>query len=371
MGNGCSECFSFVGRPAPSQPKVLNPEHLPMAIPAVLEIGRAHFVSQCLYSTCMLGVPDIIGNGKLSVEQIHSQLPARVNKEFLWRTMRLMSLEGIYDESAGLDGECIYSLTTAGALLQTKAPQPSAACGIIHWMAKPMWDAWMEVPDAIVGNTSGYPFDVANGMPLFDYYVNHPESAVPFNEFMSFCSAGELGVVLEHGGWDQLSGKTVVDVGGNLGAVMGAVAAKFPEVKCVSFDRPDVIARAGNPPPGVTFAKGDMFVASTIPKCDVIFMKHIIHDWSDEDTVRIWKSCHAALPAEGKILLAEPILPASGQITEWDATSINMDLLMLTIGGKERTRKMFDDLAARANFKIIEQKQTHHPVCTILVLAKK
>jgi caffeic acid 3-O-methyltransferase len=354
------------------QPKVLSPDQIPAALPKILEIGRSHFVSQCLHSTCTLGVPDVIGNGKLSVEQIAAGLPRKVNKEFLARAMRMLALSGIYEETAGPDGKCIYSLTANGALLQTKAPQPSAACGMIHWMAKPMWDAWLEVPNVVAGTSKGtVPFDVANGMPLFEYYEKHPESAKPFNEFMTFCSAGELHVVLEHGGWDKLSGKTVVDVGGNYGGVMGAVAAKFPEVKCVSFDLPEVIEKAGKPPAGVEFAKGDMFNPSTLPKCDVIFMKHIIHDWSDDDTVKILKSCYAALPADGKVMLAEPILPPAGQITKWDATGLHMDVLMLTIGGKERTRKMFDELAKRANFRVVEEKQTGHPVCRILILGKK
>jgi len=357
---------------ATSNPKVLSPEQIPGAIPAILGIGQAHFTSQCIYSIVKLGVPDIIGDGKLSVQQIGAQLPEAVNKDHLQRTLRLLSLHGIFEESAGPDGECLFSLSLAGALLQTKAPQPSVACGMLHWMEKPMWKSWSELPDVIAGTGShAVPFQLANGVPIFEYYAQHPESAEPFNQFMSFFSAGELPVVLEHYGWDQLSGKTVVDVGGSLGAVMGAVAAKCPEVKCVSFDLAEVIDNAGDPPPGVEFAKGDMFDSDTIPKGDVIFMKHILHDWSDDDSVRILKSCHAALPADGKVMISEAILPPAGQASPEHTPALNLDVLMLVIGGKERTRKMWDELAAKADFTVVEEKNTGHPTANLLILGKK
>lgn len=353
-------------------PKVLSPEQIPGAIPAILGIGQAHFTSQCIYAVVKLGVPDIIGDGKMSVEQLGTQLPETLNKEYLQRSLRMLTQAGIFEESAGPDGEHLFSLTDAGALLQTKAPQPSVACGMLHWMEKPMWGAWAELSDVIAGTAKeAVPFSVANGAPIFDYYAKHPESAEPFNQFMSFFSAGELPVVLEHGGWDSLNNKTVVDVGGSLGAVMGAVAEKFPQVKCVSFDLPEVIDKVENPPPGVEFAKGNMFDSSTIPKGDVIFMKHILHDWSDDDSVKILKSCHAALPDDGKVFITEAILPPAGQITPENKMGLYLDMLMLIIGGKERSRKMWDDLVVQADFTVIEEKVTGHPSANFIVLGKK
>merc|ERR1740123_1787228 len=143
--------------------------------------------------------------------------------------MRLLSLAGIFQEFSGPDGEFIFGLTPAGALLQTKGAQPSVACGMLHWMEKPMWNAWSELSDAVAGTSPHQiPFNAANGMPMFDYHAQHPESAEHFNQFKSFFGAGELPFVLENAEWEKFSGKTVVDVGGNGGDVMGAVAKKFP-----------------------------------------------------------------------------------------------------------------------------------------------
>lgn len=39
---------------------------------------------------------------------------------------------------------------------------------------------------------------------------------------------------------------------------------------------------------------GDFFDASTIPKCDCIFMKHILHDWKDDECKEILRASYKA-----------------------------------------------------------------------------
>jgi len=352
-------------------PLVLTGDQIGAAIPTMLQLGRAHFTSQCFYTVVKLGVPNILGDSKLSTEEIAKQLPGTPNRDALQRCMRLLSLSGIFEESAGPGGDALFGLTPAGALLQTGAPQPSMACGVLHWMEKPTWGSWAELSDYVAGKTDKVPYETCNGDPVFDFFAKHPESATPFNEFMSFFSEGELPVVLEHGGWEALSGKTVVDVGGSLGAVMGAVATKFPEVKCVTFDLPEVIDKVGAPPSGVLLAKGDMFDASTLPKGDAIFMKHILHDWSDRDSVRILKSCHAALPDHGTVIIADAVLPDAGAASGPAAPGFYLDMLMCCIGGKERTKSQWSQLASDSGFKVKEVKMTGHPTCHITVLEKQ
>lgn len=216
------------------------------------------------------------------------------------------------------------------------------------------------------------PFEQANGgMPIFDYYREHPESASNFNEFMTFFSGGELQVLMAVFPWAALGGKKIVDVGGSRGAVMGAVKAKFADIECVSFDLPEVIKDVETPPAGVEMVAGDMFKAETIPKCDAIFMKHILHDWSDEKSVDILKSCVSALNANGKIYLVECVLPNAGEETEHKAAQVHLDALMMTIGGKERTKQQWEKLAASAGLAVAQFLATPVPSAQIVVLAPK
>ena len=353
-------------------PFQLQPEQVKAEVPRILELGQAFFAGQCLNAVVRMGVADAMGDSTLSVADLAARLEGKPHEEMLFRCMRLLALHGVFVESAGPGGEFLFALTPMGALLQTKAPmQPSMACGMLHWNEKCMWDAWATVPDLAAGKIEApTPFQAANSMPIFEYYANHPKSAKQFNEFMTFFSGGELPVVLEFLPWATLTGKKVVDIGGNLGTVMGAVKAKFPEVEAISFDLPEVIATVAEPPPGVELVPGDMFKSESIPQADAIIMKHILHDWSDENSIKILGSCAAALADNGKIFLIECVLPDAGQMTELKGSQVHLDALMMVIGGKERTAAQWSNLATAASLRIAETIATPMPAAQIVVLTK-
>lgn len=84
-------------------------------------------------------------------------------------------------------------------------------------------------------------------------------------------------------------------------------------------------------------------------------IKWILHDWSDEQCVDILKNCKKALPENGRIILIELIVPR--EVSESDIAtkySLYLDVVMmcLTSGGKERTKEEFDVLAMKAGFKL-------------------
>lgn len=138
----------------------------------------------------------------------------------------------------------------------------------------------------------------------------------------------------------------------------------------VSFDLPEVIADAKSPPPGVELVSGDMFDAETIPQCDAVFMKHILHDWSDENSVKILRSCSSVLNEGGCIYNVECVLPNAGETTDHKAQQVHLDALMMTIGGKERTVKQWHDLAAAAGLRVTEVIPTPIPSAHIVVMKK-
>lgn len=349
----------------------LSPDEIGAAVPAVLGIGQAHFVSQTLYAMVKLGVPDVIGADSLTATEIAEKMPGKPNIEMLGRGLRLLSAAtGLFAESASSSGEAAYSLSKTGALLQTGVEgQPSMACGILHWLEKPFWNAWAELPAYIAGE-GPVPYVAANGKPVFDFYAENPDSAAPFNEFMSFFSFSEIPIVTEMFDWSSYDGKTVVDVGGSYGPVMTALKAKYPSINTISFDLPEVIAAAGDAPEGVQLVGGDFFDASTIPKTDgAILMKHILHDWSDEDSTKILTACKAALLPGGKVVIADAVLPDAGETSDLKVPQSHLDALMGLIGGKERTKAQWDALAATAGFKVESVMGSPSPACQMLTLA--
>ncbi|KAF8673748.1 hypothetical protein HU200_048501 [Digitaria exilis] len=73
-------------------------------------------------------------------------------------------------------------------------------------------------------------------------------------------------------------------------------------------------------------------------------------EWRDEECVKILKNCHRALPANGKVIVIEFVLPESPEPTPAAKGAFTLDVVMLNrlAGAKERTEREIADLAAEA-----------------------
>ncbi|XP_039118142.1 tricetin 3',4',5'-O-trimethyltransferase-like [Dioscorea cayenensis subsp. rotundata] len=105
---------------------------------------------------------------------------------------------------------------------------------------------------------------------------------------------------------------------------------------------------------GVEHAGGDMF--ESVPSGDAILMKWILHDWSDEHGLKILKNCWKALPANGKMILVEYMLPMAPESTHASQTVLQLDMIMLANnpGGKERSAQEFESMAKQAGFSAMK-----------------
>ncbi|XP_075473542.1 caffeic acid 3-O-methyltransferase-like [Primulina tabacum] len=227
-------------------------------------------------------------------------------------------------------------------------------------------ETWYHLKDSIM--EGGVPFDRAYKMNAFEYQGTHPRFNKVFNSAMSNSSTIMMKKIVQtYEGFKGLG--TLVDVGGGIGVSLHMILSKNPTIKGINFDLPHVIrdtpSYEGIWPAflysGVEHLGGDMFVS--VPKGDAIFMKWILHDWSDTYCLKILKRCHEALPNNGKIIIVECILaetPTDGLICNFQ-----VDVLMLAYnpGGKERTEKEFHALAKQAGFK--ESRVVCHvlPLC--------
>ncbi|CAH2067741.1 unnamed protein product [Thlaspi arvense] len=139
-------------------------------------------------------------------------------------------------------------------------------------------------------------FSSAHGMKLFEYINLDERFGEVFHRAMSESSTMVMKKVLEvYRGFENVN--TLVDVGGATGTILGLVTSKYPHIKGVNFDLPQVLTHAPFYP-GVKHVSGDMFLE--IPKGDAIFMKWILHDWTDEDCIKILKNCWKSLLEEEK-----------------------------------------------------------------------
>ncbi|ONK71820.1 uncharacterized protein A4U43_C04F12730 [Asparagus officinalis] len=318
-------------------------------------IAGAYAVPMTLKAVIELGVLDIIANAgpgrQLSVVEIVSNICTNNAQAatVLDRMLRYLASSSILTCS-GTEGagrvERRYGLSPVGKLFAGgKDGGASLAPLIIMNQHKARQASWQELKYAVLDGV--IPFKKINGMHEFEYMKSDHELSKVFNDGMSCASAFILKIVVDsYPGFKGI--QKLVDVGGGTGASLQTIISKFPQMNGINFDLPHVISDAP-PIKGVEHVAGDMF--DSIPSGDAVFMKWILHDWSDEDCIKILKNCFEALPDSGKVIIAEFIIPEVPDEDTMTQTMHYADLCMLNFcEGKERTKEEFESLATEAGF---------------------
>ncbi|CAL0302200.1 unnamed protein product [Lupinus luteus] len=309
-----------------------------------------------------LGIFEILAksgeNAKLSAKDIATQIGTN-NPEaptMLERILRLLVsysvlncsiLEDTHD--VGLQ-QNLYSLTPESKYFVKDSDGLSLGSVLALILDNVFYQSWGELEGAIL--EGGVPFNRVHGMHAFEYPSVDPRFNKVFNNAMISITTIAMKSILEvYKGFEHIN--KLVDVGGGLGINLKLITSKYPNVKGINFDLPHVIEHAP-PYDGVEHVGGDMF--ESVPNGDAIFMKWILHDWSDEHCLKLLKNCYKAIPNDGKVIVVDSILPIVPDTTAYSKNAFVSDLLMLTQnpGGKERTQKEIMDLATKSGFSCIK-----------------
>ena len=202
------------------------------------------------------------------------------------------------------------------------------------------------------------------GKSLFDFLAGEPVHSARFNEAMVGMHGAVAPAVVA--AFDFSRFKSVVDVGGGKGALLAAILKAHPALRGVLFDLPETgddagayLAAAGLGA-RCAFQAGDFFQAVPAGH-DAYLLAHVLHDWNDDQAIAILRKCREAIPAGGRLLIIEAVLP------DGDAPHHGklMDLLMLTItGGAERGADQFANMLTRSGFRLakVHPTTTHQSV---------
>ncbi|RCV29960.1 hypothetical protein SETIT_6G055900v2 [Setaria italica] len=321
-----------------------------------LQLVSSSILPMTLKNAIELGLLEVLQKdpaAALSPEEVVARLPvAPANPDAPVMVDRMLRLLASYDvvrcQMEDKDGKYSrrYAAAPVGKWLTPNEDGVSMAALALMNQDKVLMESWYYLKDAVL--EGGIPFNKAYGMTAFEYHGTDPRFNRVFNEGMKNHSVIITKKLLEfYTGFEGVG--TLVDVGGGIGATLHAITSCHPQIKGVNFDLPHVISEA--PPfPGVQHVGGDMF--KSVPAGDAILMKWILHDWSDAHCATILKNCYDALPANGKVIIVECVLPVNPEATPKAQGVFHVDMIMLAHnpGGKERYEREFRELAKGAGF---------------------
>ncbi|RZC68101.1 hypothetical protein C5167_031357 [Papaver somniferum] len=307
--------------------------------------------SLVLRCTVEIGIADIIknNNGSITLSELVSKLPlSNVNSDNLYRILRyLVHLNILGQQTCAAGGDRVYSLKPVGTLL-LKDSETSMVPVILGLSQKDFLFVWNFVKEGL-GTGSTTAFEKATGMDMWKYLEVTPDQSKLFDEGQ----AGEtrlLTKTLLEDCRDTFQGMdSLVDVGGGNGTTIKAIHEAFPHIKCTLYDLPHVIANSDDHP-NIRKVPGDMFMS--VPSAQVLLLKCVLHDWTDEHCVNILKKCKEAIPKEtGKVIIVDVALEEESEHELTKARLIlDIDMLVNT-GGRERTEDDWEDLLKRAGFR--------------------
>jgi len=146
----------------------------------------------------------------------------------------------------------------------------------------------------------------------------------------------------------------VADIGAGQGGLLAAILIRWPDLHGVAFDQPHVVAGASELLEAAGVAsrcrvESGSFFEAVPSDCDAYVLKHIIHDWPDDQAAEILRVCRRDMPATATLLLLERVI--EGRNHARDAAFADLNMLVNT-GGRERTKAEFVTLLASAGFRL-------------------
>ncbi|XP_039013145.1 acetylserotonin O-methyltransferase-like [Hibiscus syriacus] len=296
-----------------------------------------------------LGVADVIENHGSPMTLSDLAAVLRCEPSRLHRIMRFLVHYQVFKQEPTGQHSMGFSLTPLSRLL-VKHGENTMAPFILLESSPIMLGPWHSLSARVLESGNISPFEAANGMDLWSYTEANPGHSKLLNDAMA-CAARLATPAIIEGCPEVFDGvESLVDVGGGNGTALSLLVKQFPRIRGINFDLPHVVAAAPKFE-GIENVGGDMFVS--IPHANAVFLQWTLHDWDDEECIRILKKCREAIPEDkGKVIIADAVLEEDNKGNELEFARLMLDMVMMahTNKGRERTRKEWDYVLRESGF---------------------
>ena len=344
----------------PDSSPVPDPGSIPDPSP-IMDLLEAFRRSKVMFTAVSLGVFDLLEGKPVNAAALAAQL--RVEAE---------GLERLLDACVGLkllrrNGVSYKNQPVASTYLCRNSER--ALTGYILYSNDVLFRLWSHLEDAIREGTPRWKqaFGIEGG--IFDNFFRTEEAKQTFLQGMHGLGILSSPKVVE--AFDLSRFRRLVDLGGATGHLAIAACERYPGLRAVVFDLPQVSeaarAHASRSPAvqRIEVLAGDFF-CDQLPEADLFAIGRILHDWSEDKIGKLLAKIYQRLPAGGGILISEKLLredkagPSSAQLQ-----SLNM---LVCTEGKERTLVEYCRLLEAAGFRKVQGRITGSPLDAVLAV---
>jgi O-methyltransferase domain/Dimerisation domain len=329
-------------------------------VTAIRLVALGMRASRALEAVARLGVADVLADGPRSSGEIAAA--TSTDALSIRRVLRALAAFGIFEERE----PDLFALNQAADMLRTEASR-SMKAGAMFLAGDLRWRLWADLRESI--RTGEPAFGRVLGSDMFTYYETHAEEAALFNNAMASFSAGMSPAILA--AYDFSHFRCLVDVGGGTGRLLADILAANAALAGILFDLPRVVAaapavlQAGGVAARCRIESGSFFDA--VPAGgDAYLLKFVLHDWDDARAEAILTRCRAAAAEGATLLIVERVMPERAQAGQAaEAYLLDLEMLVATLGGRERTESEFRTLLAATGFELLRVVPTTSPVSVL------
>lgn len=310
---------------------------------ALLGLINGFQITQAIRVAATLRIADHLKDGARSASELAAL--TKSHPDSLYRLLRALAAVGVFREDEGQE----FALTPMGDCLRADSATPLGAWAEV--VGSPyFWQAWGHLLHSV--QTGENAFESLNGKNVWQFRAEHPEHGATFDRAMTQLSRGGAEAVIR--AYDFSPFGHIVDVGGGQGLMLAAILRVHPHMRGTLFDQSDVVAGA----------KTTLMERGVIERCDIVggsffetvpegadayLMRAVIHDWEDDEAIAILKVCRRAMRETAKLIIIERLVAPPNEMPATKFSDLNM---LVSPGGRERTREEFSDLFSEAGFEL-------------------
>ena len=308
----------------------------PQPAETLLWLLTGAWTTQALAACARLRLPEAM-NSRTGTDSSELARAVGAHPESLATLLRYLAMLGVVSE--GPDG---FRLTGVGALLDAEAPGSMRPLALMY--GGPFYESFAHLTHTVRSGRPG--FEHLHGENHFDHFARDPELATLFDRSMASSAvmfdALPAHPVLTAAATAPGRPRTVVDIAGGTGELLGRILTAHPTLRGILLERPQVLAAARTYLAATgaggrcRYRAGDF--ADVPPGGDVYLLSRVLHDWDDDRCRSILRHCADAMPRHADLLIVERLLPADttpSLATAWDLH------MMCNTGGRERTAEHY------------------------------